>query len=281
LSFKIMSIFINSKSEYRKAKSAGYAIGAFNTSNLEITQAICEAAKEMRAPVIIQTTPSAIEYAGLEQIFDIVKNEIESQKISATIHLDHGKDFGITKKCIDIGYQSVMIDGSYLDHDENIHLTKRVVNLAAEHGICVEAEIGRISKEEGGKLSHKGAKTNPKEAKEFVERTGIDILAVSVGNEHGAPKGERLDLELLEEISKTVNIPLVIHGSSGLSRVDIKEAIVLGVVKFNIDTNIRHAFSESVEESKSDDPREMMTAGKEAVKQLVANYIELFGTERR
>lgn len=273
-----MSIFFNSKQEYQKARSGGYAIGAFNTSNLEITQAICEAAKEMKAPVIIQTTPSAMEYAGPKQIFDIVKNEIESQKISGAIHLDHGKDFGLAKKCIDIGYQSVMIDGSYLDHDENIHLTERVVNLAAEHGVCVEAEIGRISKEEGGKLSRKGAKTDPSEAKEFVERTGIDILAVSVGNEHGAPKGERLDLGLLEEISKTVNIPLVIHGSSGLSRNDIKEAIVLGVVKFNIDTNIRHVFSESVESSKSDDPREMMTAGKEAVKQLVVEYIELFGT---
>ncbi|OGD62384.1 hypothetical protein A2215_03020 [Candidatus Berkelbacteria bacterium RIFOXYA2_FULL_43_10] len=273
-----MNIFFNSKKEYQKAKSGGYAIGAFNTSNLEITQAICKAARELKAPVIIQTTPSAIEYAGLGQIFDIVKNEIENQKVSGAIHLDHGKDFGLVKKCIDMGFGSVMIDGSYLEHEENIHITKRIVNLAAEHGVCVEAEIGRISKEEGGELSHKGAKTDPMEAKEFVEKTGIDILAVSVGNEHGAPKGERLDLELLKEISKTVNTPLVIHGSSGLSRNDIKEAIKLGVVKFNIDTNIRHAFSESVEDSSSDDPREVMTAGKDAVTKLVMDYIELFGT---
>jgi fructose-bisphosphate aldolase class II len=273
-----MSIFFNSKSEYAKARVGKYAIGAFDTTNLEITQAICEAAQESRAPVIIQTTASAIEYAGLEQIFDIVKNEVVDKEISAAIHLDHGKDFGLVKKCMEIGYQSVMIDGSYLDFEENVHLTRKVVESASSHHVCVEAEIGRISKEEGGKLSHKGAKTDPNEAKEFVERTGIDILAVSVGNEHGAPKGEKLDLELIETLAKTVEIPLVIHGSSGLSQNDIREAIKLGVVKFNIDTNIRHAFSESVEESDSGDPREVLAAGRDAVKKLVVDYIRLFGS---
>ena len=142
-------MFINEALELQKARESGYAIGAFNTSNLEVTKAICQAAKESGQPVIIQTTPSAIKYAGLLQIFNIVKNEIELTGVSAAIHLDHAKDFETVKECIDIGYRSVMIDGSSLPFAENVALTKKVVEYAHPKNVSVEAEIGMIGTENG------------------------------------------------------------------------------------------------------------------------------------
>ncbi len=274
-------IFVSEKNLLNSAKKEGVAVGAFNTSNLEITQAIVEAANEAGYPIIIQTTPSAIDYAGLEQIFDIVKNEIDEVGIKATLHLDHGKDFGIIKECIDIGYPSVMIDGSRLDYEANTHLTRKVVNYAKRHNVSVEGELGVISHKEGGKKSGQTVYTDPKIAEDFVQKTKVDSLAVSVGNEHGAPKGEKLDLKLLEEITKNVSVPLVMHGASGLTRLDIKKAIKLGVAKFNIDTQIRRAFSEALKGGEKDetDPREILEVSKNAAKKVVKDYIQLFNTK--
>lgn len=271
-------IFISEKDLLNKAKKSGVAVGAFNTTNLEITQAIVEAAKETNYPVIIQTTPSAIHYAGLEQLFDIVRNEVDEASVKATLHLDHGKDYGVVKECIDIGYPSVMIDGSKLDYIGNINLTKKVVAYAKKHSVSVEGELGVISHKEGGGKSGQTVYTDPKVAEDFVQKTGVDSLAVSVGNEHGAPKGEKLDLDLLEEISESVSAPLVMHGSSGLSRRDIKRAIKLGVVKFNIDTQIRKAFSSAMKSGDKDeiDPREILESSKEAAKKVIKDYIKLF-----
>jgi len=271
-------IFLDLKKEYKKAKKEKYALGAFNTYDLEITQAICSAASLNRAKVIIQTTPKAIEYAGLSQIFDIVKNEILARDILAAIHLDHSRDFGIVKKCIDIGYHSVMIDGSKLDFESNIHLTKKVVNYAHKYGATVEGELGVLGKSEDGKLSQQAVFTEPDKVPKFVEKSGIDALAVSCGNEHGGPKGEKLDLTLLAKIAYKTDIPLVIHGSSGLSKNDIKAAINLGVVKFNIDTKIKRVFQRAIAISakKESDPREILASGRQKIEELVSDYIKIF-----
>lgn len=272
-------MFLNVSEILIKARSSHHAIGAFNTSNLEVTKAICAASKALNLPVIIQTTPSSIDYAGLEQLFNIVKTEIETSGADAALHLDHAKDFETVKRCIDAGYRSVMIDGSKLPFEENVLLTKRVVDYAHSKNVSVEAEIGAISTEEGGETSGIGELSNPKETLKFVELTGIDSVAVSVGNQHGAPEGESIKTKLLEEIAGKINIPLVMHGCSGLSESDIRSAIGLGVAKFNIDTQIRKAFFEGIKKSDNLDYRELLAAGMENVTEVVKKYIELFNSK--
>lgn len=269
-------IFMDVKAELHKAYVNGYAIGAFNTNNLEVTKAICDAAKNFDLPVLIQTTPGAIEYAGLAQIFNIVSEEIKNSGIKAAIHLDHAKDFDIIKRTIQAGYKSVMFDGSRYSFEENVTLTSKVVDFAHKYGVCVEAEVGVIAAEEGGRLSGKAVYSAPNEVKKFIDLTGIDSIAVSVGNEHGAPEGERIDLELLRQISEVVEIPLVMHGASGLPIGDIREAIGIGVAKFNIDTNIRKAFSTGIESSHALDYREAMSDGMGNVQKVVEKYIKIF-----
>lgn len=267
---------INVTENLRHARENGYAIGAFNTNNLEVTKAICAAASKHNAPILIQTTPGAIEYAGLEQIFTIIENEIKDRGIKAAIHLDHAKDFSMIKRAVEIGYKSVMFDGSHFPFEENIVLTSKVVHYAHKHNVAVEAEVGVIAHEEGGRLSHKAVYSVPHEVKKFIEATGIDSVAVSVGNEHGAPKGERIDFGLLAKIAEVVNIPLVMHGASGLSTGDIREAISIGVSKFNIDTNIRKAFAGAIESSHEPDYREAIKDGMEEVEKIVEKYIKIF-----
>lgn len=268
---------MNVKKELNLARKNGYAIGAFNTSNLEVTKAICVAAKDFDIPILVATTPSAIEYAGLKTLFDLVQNEIKSSGIKAAIHLDHGKDFDQIKEAILAGYKSVMFDGSKLSFNENAHLTERLVEFAHRHGVAVEAEVGVIGHEEGGKISGKSAKSAPEEVKRFVELTGVDSIAVSVGNEHGAPKGESLDFKLLQSIADVIDIPLVLHGASGLSPADLHNAINVGVAKINIDTNIRTAFLHEIESSKEKgDYRVPLAEGMEEVSKVVEKYIEIF-----
>jgi ketose-bisphosphate aldolase len=271
---------INVAEELKKAREGGYAIGAFNTNNLEVTKAICAAAAKFDMPILIQTTPSAIEYAGLNQIFDIVTNEIKATGIKAGIHLDHAKDFQVIAQAIKAGYKSIMFDGSKYSFDENVTLTSKVVNFAHKYGVCVEAEVGVIAREEGGQLSHKAVYSAPEEVKKFVELTGVDSIAVSVGNEHGAPKDEKVDLALLKKIAENVDIPIVMHGASGLSVGDIREAIHIGVSKFNIDTNIRKAFTSAIEHSEEQDYREAIKDGMAEVEEVVAKYIKIFSESR-
>lgn len=270
---------INVVQELKKARAHGYAIGAFNTSNLEVTKAICSAARKAKYPILIQTTPSAIEYAGLSQIFDIVTNEIKETGIKAAIHLDHAKDFDLIKNCVEIGYKSIMFDGSAHSFDENVSMTEKVVSFAHRHGVTVEAEIGVISREEGGRYSGRSEYSAPEEVAQFVGLTNVDSIAVSVGNEHGAPAGERIDENLLRQIAAEVEIPIVIHGASGLRDGAIRIAMDLGAAKFNIDTNIKHAFTSAIEQSTEVDYRKAIRAGMEEVEEVVAHYIKLFAHE--
>jgi tagatose 1,6-diphosphate aldolase GatY/KbaY len=159
-------------------------------------------------------------------------------------------------------------------------LTSKVVNFAHKYGVCVEAEVGVIAREEGGQLSHKAVYSAPEEVKKFVELTGVDSIAVSVGNEHGAPKDEKVDLALLKKIAENVDIPIVMHGASGLSVGDIREAIHIGVSKFNIDTNIRKAFTSAIEHSEEQDYREAIKDGMAEVEEVVAKYIKIFSESR-
>lgn len=274
-------MFINVADELKRARENKYAIGAFNTNNLEATKAICLAAKQSGAPIIIQTTPGAIEYAGLRQIFNIVKTEIEESGISAAVHLDHAKDFEIAKECIDIGYRSVMIDGSKLPFEENVALTKKVVDYARPKNVSVEAEIGAIGSGEGGENSDEDHFSSPEEVKRFVELTGIDSVAISIGNEHGAPEGEEINTGLLEEISKVVSIPLVLHGASGLSETDVASAIKLGISKINIDTQIRRAFIDGLSDidPAAKDYREVLKLSMNNIKNIVTEKIRLFNNK--
>lgn len=275
-------MFINVSTELKNAKNSHYALGAFNTANLEVTKAICNAAKKLGKPIIIQVTPSAIEYAGLEQLFNIVKTEIENTGIDAAIHLDHAKEFEIVKDCIDIGFRSVMIDGSKLPFAENVALTKKVVDYAHPKNVSVEAEIGVIGTDEGGKKNGNDSLSSPEEVEKFVELTGVDSVAVSVGNEHGAPKGEKLDLDLLKKISSQIEIPLVMHGASGLSDDDVKDAINLGITKINIDTNIRLAFIEGMKsmDAEEKDYRNILKVSMEKVGQVVSEKISIFSANK-
>lgn len=275
-------MFINVADELEKARKGKYCLGAFNTANLEVTKAICAAAKKTGAAVIIQTTPSAIEYAGLQQIFDIVKNEIEETGVSAAIHLDHGKNFEIVRDAIDVGYRSVMIDGSDLSFEENVALTKRAVEYAHQKNVAVEGEIGVITTDEGGAIKESAIDSNYSSAeitKKFVDLTGVDSVAISVGNKHGAPAREKINRALLEEISQVVSIPIVMHGSSGISNEDLQFAIEHGVAKTNVDTNIRRAFIDGMLNIGIDvkDYREVLKNSMANVERVVTDRINLLG----
>lgn len=268
----------------KKAQKDGYAVGAFNTNNLEITQAIIEAAEELKSPVIIQTTPSAIEYAGLEEIYAIVWTAISNSKVPAVLHLDHGKNFEIVKQAVDIGYPSVMIDASILSFEENVHLVQRVVAYAHQHGVAVESEIGAIGLGEEGIKEGETLFTDPDQAAEFVRLTEVDSLGVSIGNAHGAPEGEKINVELLKKIKSKIMIPLVLHGSSGLSTSDIHHAIKNGICKINIDTNIRRTVIAAMKSELKNNPkdyRDVLGEVREEVKALVKKYIKILDSVRK
>lgn len=290
------------------ARKNGYAIGAFNVQNLESTLAIAEAAAEEKSPVIMQITPSVIKYAGLEYITSIVKTAAQLAPVPMAIHLDHGEDFETASKCIEAGFSSVMIDGSFLSFEDNIALTKRVVDIAHPKGVSVEAELGKLAGVEERSVEEKEAiLTDPDAAAEFVEKTGVDALAVAIGTSHGAYKFKseaKLDLERLKAISKKVSIPLVLHGASnvpqwivekankygaalsgakGIPEEQIKQAITLGIAKINIDTDLRLAFTATVREvltnsPKEFDPRKILGPAKDAMKEVAKSKMSLFGS---
>jgi fructose-bisphosphate aldolase, class II len=272
-------MFISLRELYKKAEENNIAVGAFNTNNLEITQAIVSAAEELSIPLIIQTTPGAIEYAGLKELFAIIKTLINDSPVPLTIHLDHGKEIELINKCLDVGYRSVMFDGSDLLFESNVSETKKVVDLAHKYGALVEGEIGVIGRSEEGreKVLHKY--TNPEEAASFVKLTGVDSLAVSIGNVHGAPSEEKIDLELLKQINESLSVPLVLHGASGLGRSDITQAIKYGVRKINIDTQIKKSFRKSLQENINNpdkDLRDYLSDAREDVETTIKKYLKLF-----
>lgn len=273
-----------------KAKEGGYAVGAFNTVNLETTRAIVEAAKETKSPIIIQITESTMEYAGGRGIFNLIKNDVEfyAPEIPIGIHLDHGKSFEIIERCVDIGLTSVMYDGSRKIFADNLAMTKQIVDFCHGKGIDIQAELGSVpylGEIETGEIDWDKYMTNPDEAKEFVAETKIDALAVAIGNAHGFTKErEEPDFMRLKKINELVKIPLILHGASDWESKRVKEAIENGISCFNVDTAIRLAFINDLMKSLKDkngtsfDIRKVLGGAREAVKKAVEEKIRIFGS---
>ncbi len=259
-------MLVNPKSMLRKARKHKFAIGAFNVNNMETIQGVIEACEELKAPVILQTTESAIKYAGLEYLYAMLKVASKTN-VSVAIHLDHGKSIETVKKCVKIGYTSVMIDGSMLPYKQNVKITKKAVKLARRYGVHVEGEIGKLA-----------GYTEPEEAKRFVEETGVDALAVAIGTRHGYYKA-RINFPLLKEISELVSIPLVLHGSTGVSDRDLKRCIKYGIAKINCDTELRMAFMKGLRRHISEtDYRIPLNAAREEVKKVVKRRVKLYNS---
>ncbi len=275
----------------QKAKEDGYAVGAFNTINLETTQAIIEAAKEMRSPVIVQVTEKTMEYAGGRGIFNLIKNNAEfyASEIPVGIHLDHGKNFEIIKRAIEIGFTSVMYDGSKKDYVDNLAITREIVEYCHEKGVVVQAELGNvpyIGELSIGEIDWDKYMTDPGMAEDFVKRTKVDSLAVAIGNAHGFFKERKEpDYDRLEMINKLVNIPLILHGASDWNNGRVTEVIKRGITGFNVDTAIRLAFVNNLMNSLkyqggvSFDIRELLGVAREAVKETVKEKIKIFGSD--
>lgn len=269
------------------AQKGGYAVGAFNVENMEMVKAVIAAAEELRAPVMLQTTPSTVKYGSLATYAAIVAAEAKKAAVPVCLHLDHGSSFALAVQAVKEGYTSVMIDGSHALLEENIALSKRVVEVAHPCGIPVEAELGKVGGKEDDLEADADTNTDPVEAKEFVERTGIDSLAVAIGTAHGFYVGTPvLDKERLSEIRKVVSIPLVLHGASGLGSEDVKDCIRRGICKVNFATELRVAYTEAGKkllEKKPDtfDPKKLGEAGMEAVKLLVMDRMKVCGCDGR
>ncbi|NLU35569.1 MAG: tagatose-bisphosphate aldolase subunit GatY [Clostridiales bacterium] len=269
-----------------KAREKGIAIAAFNVHNLETIQAVVEGAAEEKSPVIIQTTPGTLKHAGIPYVAACVKEAGRLYDIPIALHVDHCPSYQTIVQCIQHGYTSVMIDGSMLPYDENVALVKKVVETAHYAGVAVEGELGRIGGTEDDMVveDENAFFTVPSEAKAFVEDTGIDFLAVAIGTAHGIYKGEpKLQFERLSEIRKAVDVPLVLHGASGVSEASIKEAIRRGITKINIATELKIPMAEAIKRSFADNPREndprnYMGAAKKAVKKAVREKIQMCGS---
>ena len=302
---------VTTKEMFEKAYKGGYAIGAFNVNNMEIVQGITEAANECNSPVILQVSGSARKYAKHSYLTHMVQAAVEETNIPIALHLDHGADFEICKSCIDGGFTSVMIDGSKYDFEENIELTKRVVEYAHERGVVVEAELGKLAGiEDDVNVSAEDSNfTSPDEALEFVEKTGCDSLAIAIGTSHGAYKfkGEpRLRFDILEKIQeKLPNYPLVLHGAStviqeyvekcnkfggqipgaqGVPDEMLHKASTMGICKINVDTDLRLAMTASIREYFAEhpeeiDPRKYLGVARDAIKIIVKHKImDVFGS---
>ncbi len=270
-----------------QAQEGNYAVGAFNANNLEIVQAIMAAAESQNSPVIIQASQGAIKYAGLEHISAMVRAAAATVSVPVVLHLDHGTDFDQVMRCIHAGFTSVMIDASQYPLAENIARVKKVVEVAQAVGVSVEAELGRIGGTED-QVSVSEAEaffTDPKEAVHFVEETGVDALAVSIGTAHGPYKGEpKLDLERLSKIRELCTLPIVLHGASGVPEDAIRAAIERGVCKINIDTELRQTFTARMrqviaEKPAEIDPRKILGPAREALQQAVEAKMTLFGSK--
>lgn len=295
-----------------EARKKGYAVGAFNTSNLEITQAIITAAETLSAPVIVATSEKAISYAGIENISAMIIGMAKRAQIPVVLHLDHGRSYEICRECIKHGYSSVMIDASHMSFSENVKLTKRVTRFAHKYKVTVEAEIGRLAGiEDDIKVKKDEAiYTDPQEAKQFALESGCDALAVAIGTSHGAYKFKgvpKLRIDILKEIVETVETPLVLHGASGvkthwINRVNkyggalrkargvpdrlIRDAVQNGVAKINTDTDLRISFTAGVREyitlNRSDfDPRKILAQARSRIAEVVMDRIRVFGSETK
>ena len=275
-------MLVNPKQMILSAQRGKYAIGSFNTSDLEITQAIVKAAQKLKAPVIIETSEKAISYAGLEELAAIISERSRKVKEPIAMHLDHGKSLDIVSKALEIGYTSVMFDGSHLSFEENQILTRQATEMAHRKNATCEGELGSITKASNDPVNIKSF-TDPETVSEFVKNTGIDFLAVAIGSQHGIGENEELDIDLLKKINLKTRIPLVLHGASGVPDEDIKKAIQNGICKINIDTDIRHTFSNTIRLMSNtknlDDPRDIMIEVMTEIQKVVEEKIKLFGSE--
>ena len=296
---------VTTKEMFKKAYEGGYAIGAFNINNMEIIQAITEAAAAEKSPVILQVSAGARKYAKHAYLLALAKAAIEDAGVDLALHLDHGADFEICKSCIDGGFTSVMIDGSKLPFEENIALTKQVVEYAHAHGVVVEGELGKLAGiEDDVNVSAEDASyTRPEEVEEFVTRTGVDSLAIAIGTSHGAYKfkpGQKpqLRFDILEEIGKRLpEFPIVLHGASsvipeyveminsnggampdaiGIPEDMLRQAAKMAVCKINIDSDLRLAMTGTVRKHLAEhpdhfDPRQYLKPAREAVKEVVGH----------
>lgn len=294
---------VDPRSMFERAYREGYAVGAFNVNNMEIIQGIMAAGEEERSPLILQVSAGARKYAGQNYIVKLIEAALLETDLPVVLHLDHGQDFQICKDCVDGGFTSVMVDGSHLPFEENVALTKKVVDYAHEKGVWVEAELGRLAGVEEDVSAEKSIYTDPDQAKEFVERTGCDSLAIAIGTSHGAYKfkGEaKLDFKRLEVITNLMpGYPLVLHGSSsvpqefvemankyggeigaarGVPEELLRKAATMGICKINIDTDIRLAMTAVIRKSLAEnpqnfDPRSYLKPAREAVKLMVQHKI--------
>ncbi|MBI5077547.1 class II fructose-bisphosphate aldolase family protein [Candidatus Falkowbacteria bacterium] len=283
-------MLVHIKKIIQAAVKGKYAVGAFNVNNLEIIQAVCRAAEKMKSAAIIQTTEGAIRYAGLDELFALIKAAAEKVSVPIAIHLDHGHDFDLIKKCVEMGYSSVMIDGSARPFAANVRLTKNVVKFARPKGVWVQGELGRLEGAEDWIKTGKGEAflTEPEEAVRFVRQTAVDTLAVAIGNYHGVEKivekkRLRLNLRQLEKISRLIKIPLVLHGASGFSANQIKAAIKLGIRVVNIDSELRVSFATAErkflsENKKEYDPRKILGPAIAEMQEVVERKMKIFGS---
>ena len=299
---------VNTKEMLKKAYNGGYAIGAFNVNNMEIIQGITEACEEMKSPVILQVSSGARKYAKHKYLVKLVEAAVEETNIPISLHLDHGNSFELCKNCIDGGFTSVMIDGSSLNYEDNIEITKRVVDYAHKYNVTVEGELGRLAGiEDDVNISKEDSSyTDPSQVQDFVTKTGVDSLAIAIGTSHGAYKfkpGHKVVLrfDILEEIQKKLpEFPIVLHGASsvlsnlvekinkyggnledatGVPEDLLKKASHMAVCKINIDSDIRLAMTASIREHlflhpKHFDPRQYLTDSRTAIKDVVKHKIK-------
>ena len=298
---------VTSTEMFRKAYEGGYAIGAFNVNNMEIIQGITEAAKEVNAPLILQVSAGARKYAKHAYLMKLVEAALEDTGLPICLHLDHGEDFEICKSCIDGGFTSVMIDGSKHSFEDNIELTRKVVDYAHAHGVVVEGELGRLAgvEDDINVSAAESSYTDPNQVEEFVKATGVDSLAIAIGTSHGAFKfkpGQKpqLRFDILEEIEKRLpGFPIVLHGASsvipqyvedinrnggaladaiGIPEEMLRQAARMAVCKINIDSDLRLAMTAGIRQHLSAhpdhfDPRQYLTPGRNNIRELVKNKI--------
>ncbi|MBQ4207041.1 MAG: class II fructose-bisphosphate aldolase [Clostridia bacterium] len=276
---------VTTKDMLLRAQAGGYAVGAFNVENMEMAQAVVAVAEELRAPVLIQTTSSTCRYGTLALYRGIIGALADAASVPVALHLDHGDSYELAVAAMEAGYTSVMIDGSHVPFEENVALTKRVVDAAQKFGIPVEAELGKVGGKEDDVESDGDTNTDPAEAAEFASRTGVDSLAVAIGTAHGFYRGTPvLDKERLSEIRRVVSVPLVLHGASGLSEQDVKDCIARGICKVNIATELRVAFTDGLkavlaEKPETFDPKPLGLAGEANVRAIVAQKIRMCGCD--
>lgn len=280
---------VSSREMLLKAQREGYAVPAFNIHNLETLKSVIEVANELKSPIILAATPGTVKFAGPKYLIKMAEAAAEISEIPVALHLDHHENLQDIKTCIDLGYPSAMIDASHDEFEENIAKTKEIVDYAHRYDVTVEAELGTLAGIEDD-LSVDDADalyTDPHKAKEFVEKTRIDSLAIAIGTAHGLYKSEpKLDFDRLKVIRSLVDIPLVLHGASGVPAESVKKAIELGICKVNIATELKIPFANAIKEHfqehpDANDPRKYLIPAKEAMKEVVRTKILMCGSNEK